>query len=117
MQTQTLFPVNAKVLAVSVTATASASQPLASSGDSIFFLNEGPNIAFVSIGTGAQTATVPGTSAAAAVATSFPVPVGVVMIRSCPEDLTTDPPTPLNISAICRGTGTATLNVAVNRGC
>jgi hypothetical protein len=43
--------------------------------------------------------------------------VGVVMIRSCPEDLTTDPPTPLNISAICRGTGTATLNVAVNRGC
>ncbi len=116
-QTQSLFPINTKVMAVSVTASASASQALPSSGDTIFVYNEGPSLAFVSVGTGSQTATLPATTGAAATTTCFPVPAGALVTFGIPEDLTTNPPTPLNISAICRASGTALLDVAVNRGC
>lgn len=115
-QTQTLFPANAKVMAISVTTAASSSTALPASGQTIFFFNEGPSNAFASVGTGTQTATLPATTGAAAVATCFPVPAGAVTTYSIPEDLSSTSPTPLNISMITRS-GTAVVDVAVARGC
>ena len=113
-QLQSLFSAQAKTMSVAVTASASASTALPSGGDSIRIYNEGPNTAFVSIGEGAQTATLPATSGASAVATCTVVGAGidaVFSIASLPGG------TPLNISAICRAAGTATLDVSVGEGC
>lgn len=102
------FSAQAKTMPISVTATASTSTALPGSGNVVRIVNEGPNVAFVSIGASAQTATLPN---ATAVATSTPVLAGTDVSLSIPGGGTT-----FNISAICRASGTALLDVQVGEG-
>lgn len=92
---------------ISVTASASASTALPGAGNSVRIVNEGPNIAFISIGSGSQTATLPN---ATPTATSTPVLAGTDVVLTIPADQV------YNISAICRASGTATLDVQVGEG-
>lgn len=101
------FNAQAKTLQIAVTSTASTSKALPALGNVIRIVNEGPNTAYISIGTGAQTATVPSTTTA--VATSTPVMSGEDCTFSIPAEQQ-------NISAICSGSGTATINVQVGEG-
>lgn len=101
------FSATSKTLPVSVTASASASVTLPGQGGNVRIVNEGPNIAFVSIGSGAQTATLPN---ATPTGTSTPVLPGSDIVLSIPNDTT------YNISAICRTSGTATLDIQVGEG-
>lgn len=111
------FPFTAQAPALGINASAAASTSIAvpGVGNTIRIVNEGPNIAFVSIGVGAQVATVP--SAVTPVATSTPVPVGDITL-TIPATMNQFPatPTPLQISAICRATQTAVLTVQVGEG-
>jgi hypothetical protein len=100
------FSAQAPALAISATSTASASVALPGKGNTVRFVNEGPNIAFASIGAGAQTATLPTGTAAA---TCTPIPVGDITL-SLPAA------TVLNISVICRATQTAAITVQVGEG-
>lgn len=127
MPQQIPISAQAKTLPISVTSTASASTALPSIGNTIRIVNEGPNVAFVSIGTGAQTATLPN---ATPTATSTPILAGedvaftIPDVRNTSQVAATAPavgsvfgtPTPLNISAICRAAGTALLDVQVSEG-
>lgn len=112
---QDIFSARTAATSVSVTSTASTSAALPGVGDVVRIVNEGPNICFVSIGTGSQTATLPSGTAAA---TCTAVLAGSDVIFSVPNPGTpaTGSPTPLNISAICRASGTATLTVQVGTG-
>ncbi len=120
------FPVNALTLPISVTSTASTSVALPAIGNVIRIVNEGPSVAFVSVGTGAQTATLPN---ATPTSTSTPILAGEDAVFSMPvpratantgatpaTNMSYTAPTPLNISAICRAAGTATLDVSVGEG-
>ena len=91
---------------ISVTTTASSSHALPGQGNSVRIVNEGPNHAFISIGSGAQTAVIPNSTPTA---TSTPVLAGEDVIFSIPADAV------YNISAITRS-GTATLDVQVGEG-
>jgi len=101
------FSAQAKTLPISVTATASSSAALPSAGNVIRIVNEGPNTAFVSIGATSQTATLPNSTPTA---TSTPVLAGTDITLSVPADAV------YNISAICRASGTALLDVQVGEG-
>ena len=117
------FSAQALTLPISVTSTASSSTALPAIGNTIRICNEGPNVAFISVGTGAQTATLPN---ATATATSTPVLPGTDISLTIPKPTATSNPdnvtakwtaaVPLNISAICRASGTATLDVQVGEG-
>ena len=123
------LPISAqsKTKPISVTDSASTSTALPSIGDSIRIVNEGPNTAFVSIGTGTQVATLPN---ATPTATSTPVLAGSDVVFTIPSPANTSQvaatepaigsvfatATPLNISAICRSGGTALLDVQVGQG-
>lgn len=100
------FSAQSLTLPISVTSTASTSAALPGKGNTIRIVNEGPNVAFVSIGSGAQTATLPNASPTA---TSTPIMPGDVSL-GIPADQV------YNISAICRASGTATLSVQVGEG-
>ncbi len=102
-----LFTATSKTLPISVTATASTSVALPGQGGSVRIVNEGPSIAFVSIGTGTQTATLPNSTPTG---TSTPVLAGSDICLSIPNDAV------LKISAICRAGGTALLCVQVGEG-
>jgi len=106
-QTDTLFSAQSKTIFIAGTSTASASTALPAAGNTVRMMNEGPNVAYVSIGPGAQTATVPTGTAAA---TCTPVGIGADVTMSIPNDSIQ------NISIICRGTGTAIFNVQVGEG-
>lgn len=102
------FSAQSKTLKVSVTTSASTSGALPGvAGNSLRVVNEGPNTAFISIGTTSQTATVPATSSP--VATCTPVLPGSDVVFTVPADAVQ------NISAIT-ATGTATLYVSVGEG-
>lgn len=101
------FSAQSKTLPISVTSTASTSAALPCAGNAVRVVNEGPNIAFVSIGSGSQVATLPN---ATPTATSTPVLAGSDIILTIPNDAT------YNISAICRAAGTAALSVQVGEG-
>jgi len=100
-----LFSAQALTLPVSVTTTASTSAALPSTGNSLRVSNEGPDDAFISVGSGTQTATLPN---ATATRTSTPVMAGTDMVFSIPASA-------LEISAITRS-GTATLDCQVGEG-
>lgn len=100
------FSGQAKCFNIAVTTTASGSVALPGVGDSIRLVNEGPNVCYVAIGSGAQTATLPSSTAAT---TCTPVLAGTDVTFGIPWDAT------LQISAITRS-GTATLNVQVGTG-
>lgn len=103
------FSAMAKTLDVSVTSTASSSIQLPGTGNSVRIVNEGPNVCFVSIGEGAQTATLPVATYAAATFTSTPVAVGDCVL-GVPNSGS------IQISAITRATQTARLSVQVSEG-
>ncbi len=114
------FSAQAKTLPISVTSTASTSAALPGVGNVVRIVNEGPSVAFVSIGVAEQTATLPN---ATPTATSTPVLAGTDISLTIPnaQAASANPtgytaPTPLNISAICRSSGTATLDVQVGDG-
>jgi hypothetical protein len=101
------FTATSKTKPISVTDSASTSTALPGQGNVVRIVNEGPSVAFVSIGSGAQTATLPN---ATPVATSTPVLAASDVTFTIPNDAV------YNISAICRSTGTATLDVQVGEG-
>lgn len=105
-----LNPISAQCLTkpITVTSSASTSTALPAVGNTLRVVNEGPNVAFISVGTGTQTATLPN---ATATATSFPVVVGDSSFT-----IANDGTTALNISAVCRASQTATLVVSVGEG-
>lgn len=100
------FSAQALSLPISVTSTASTSAALPAAGNTLRCLNEGPNVCFISVGTSAQTATLPN---ATPTATSFPVVVG-------DSSFTIPSNAVYNISAVCRANQTATLVVSVSEG-
>lgn len=105
----TVFPfyANTKTLGISATSTSSTSIALPGQGNVVRLVNEGPNICFVSIGAGSQTATLP--HASVPVATSTPVPVGDISLTIPASEV-------FNIAAICRASQTAALSVQVGEG-
>lgn len=104
------FNATSPTLAIAVTAAASTSIALPGVGDAVRIVNEGPNVAFISIGVGSQTATLPPTALPGS-ATSTALASGAERVFSINNFLTT-----LQISAICRAAGTATLDVQVGFG-
>ncbi len=100
------FSATSLTLTISVTTTASTSTALPGAGNSIRICNEGPNHAFVSIGSGTQTAVIPNVTPTA---NGTPVIAGEDVVFSISNSVT------YNISAITR-TGTATLDVQVGEG-
>lgn len=107
MSNVNLFNANAKALPISVTTSASASVALPAQGNTVRIVSEsGSGDAFISIGTGAQVATLPNSTPTG---TSTPVLGGSDVSFTIPSDQV------YNISAICR-TGTATLDVQVGEG-
>lgn len=110
-----LFPLRALTLAIACTSTSSTSQALPSLGGTVRLVNEGPNNCYVSIGSGAQTATLPPTSSP--VATCTPVLAGEDVVLSIPNNVGGPGDlTPLNIAAVCRASQTATLIVQCAQG-
>jgi hypothetical protein len=101
------FSAQSKTLPISVTSTASASAALPGQGNTLRIVNEGPNVAFVSVGSGSQTATLPN---ATPTTTSTPILAGHDASFTIPNDAI------YNISAICRASGTALLDVQVGEG-
>lgn len=102
------FSAQAKTLAIACTSISSSSQALPSQGNSIRLINEGPNNCYISIGSGAQIATLPSTSSP--VATCSPVLAGTDITLTIPADAV------YNIAVICRAASTATLLVQVGEG-
>lgn len=100
------FNLQAKTLPISVTTAASTSTALPNKGNVIRIVNDGPNNAYVSVGTGTQVATLPN---ATPTATSTEVLAGSDVSFSIPDNAV------LNISAIT-ATGTATLAIQVGEG-
>jgi hypothetical protein len=103
----TIFSPQASCIAIAGSATVSASVPLPGVGGSVRIVNEGPNNCYVSLGVGAQTASVPGT-----------VPsTGCTPVLSG-EDVSFGIPSraDLQISVICRATATCVLLVQVGEG-
>lgn len=100
------FSAQCLTLPISVTATASTSVALPATGNTIRLFNEGPDVCFVAIGVGAQTATLPNSTPTA---TSTPVYPG-------DTSLSIPAVSGLQISAITRATKTATLDVQVGEG-
>lgn len=100
------FMATQKTLPIGVTAAASASVALPNAGKTLRIVNEGPNVAFISVGAGTQTATLPN---ATPNTTSIPIALGDTSL-SIPDDQV------LQISAICRAGQTAQLSVQVGEG-
>lgn len=101
------FSAQSKTLDISVTSTASTSGALPGQGNTLRIVNEGPNVAFISVGTGTQTATLPATSSP--VATCTPVMPGDTSLGIASDQV-------YNISAITRSGQTARLSVSVGEG-
>lgn len=99
--------VNSSVFSISVTATASTSAALPFKASTIRIVNLGANPAYISVGQGAQTATVPG---ATATQTSTPV------LQGSDVGFSMDPTQIQNISAICGATLTTTLAIQIGDG-
>lgn len=102
------FDSKTRTLSIAVTSTASTSIAMPGQGGTVRIVNEGPNIAFVSIGTGVRTAVLP--SAVTPAGSSTPVLASSDISLSIPSDAV------LNVSAICRAAGTATLTIQVGEG-
>lgn len=103
------IPISAQVvnLAIACTSTASTSQSLPGIGNIIRVVNEGPDHAYISVGVGSQTATVPATSSPTVTCT--PILAGSDVSFSIPN-------AQLSVSAVCRAAKTSTLIVSVGEG-
>jgi hypothetical protein len=103
------FTAQAATISYAVTIAAGASVKLPGTGSTVRIVNEGPNHAYVSIGPGTQTATLPSPSAQT---TCTPVLAGTDSTFTIPNTI---PGSALSFSAICI-TGTATLDIQVGEG-
>lgn len=101
-----LFGIPSKTLPIAATDVASSSTSLPNKGNTLRVVNEGPNVAFIAIGSGTQVATLPN---ATPTFTSIPVIVGETTFGI-------DPSIVLNISSICRSSQTAQLDFQVGEG-
>jgi|SRR5213595_1994862 len=101
------FSANVSCINVAVTTTASASVALPAANRNVRLVNEGPSHCYISIGIGAQTATLPGSTPAR---TATPILAGTDIVLGIPDSTNIQ-----QISAICR-TGTATLNIQLDGG-
>lgn len=99
-----LFSAQAATKSIAVTSTASASTALPGNGNTLRIVNEGTVPVYISVGAGAQVATIPTSTGAN---TCTPCMPGETFF-SIPAD------SRLNISAIC--SATATLQVSVGEG-
>jgi hypothetical protein len=104
-----VMAVEGKTTSFTVSATASSSTSLPRRGSYLRLVNEGPSVAFVSVGSGAQVATLPSATPSE---TSTPVLAGEDVVFAIPNNSQT----PLEISAICRSGGTATIDAQVGGG-
>jgi P pilus assembly chaperone PapD len=102
------FTAQASCRSLAVTTVASASINLPGTGSVIRVVNEGPNHAYLAIGSGTQVATVPTATAAN---TCTPVLAGTDTTFTIPDGNGGR----MQLSAIC-GTGTATLDIQVGEG-
>ena len=102
----TAFPCRSYTLPVSVTTTASTSLALPCTGSHVRIINEGAVMAFVSVGAGTQTATLPN---ATFTFTSTPVLPGSDIVLSIPSDQIH------SVSAITRSS-TTTIHCQVGEG-
>lgn len=100
------FSCRCLTLPISVTTSASTSTALPAQGAVLRLVNEGANMAFVSVGSGTQTATLPN---ATTTYTSTPVLPGSDIVLSI------DPTAIQNISSITRS-GATTLHAVVGEG-
>lgn len=100
------FPAQAKTMQLSATTSAGASTALPAAASVLHIINEGPNNAYFSVGTGAQTATTPSATPAA---TCTPILSGLDVVMSIPSDQIQ------NVSVITK-TGTAVINFQVSEG-
>jgi hypothetical protein len=101
------FPSAAKTKPYSLTGTALASASLPDVGENVRLINAGPNNCFVSIGPGAQTATLPNSTPTR---TSVPVLAGTDIVLSIENHVQ------CNLSGICASGETATLYASVGSG-
>lgn len=107
---QGAIPFTASGLGINVTATTGALPAVAlpaAAGNSMLLFNEGPNNAWIAVGSAAVLATLPTTGAGAVTCT--PIPAGAIFV------LTRAPATDLFISTITR-TGTAVIDVNIGEG-
>lgn len=95
-----------KPLSATDSSGSSSSMTLPATGNQMVVVNEGPSIAFFSVGAGAQTATLPNSTPTA---TSTPILPGYERTFTIPTEAT-------HIAAVCRSGGTATLSVYVGEG-
>lgn len=100
------FTAQSNTIRVSAATSASASVAMPGRGESVRIVNEGPNTAYISIGVGAQTATVP---------SATPLPTATPVLAGSDTSFSVPDVAGLQISAIC-GTGTAVLEVQVGMG-
>lgn len=109
---ENLAPIEARIktLAISASDTASTAIALPAIGNRLRVVSEGAYVAFISVGTGSVSAALPGTTSGSATVTSTAILPGSDVIFSIPSDGL------LSISAICRATQTATLDVSVATG-
>lgn len=102
------FPSDGLCFSLSVTNAASSSTSLPAVANDIRIVNEGPNHAYVHITTGSAVATVPGGTPTK---TCCPILAGSDVGLSLPSSTAL-----CKISAICAGSGTATLRISVGEG-
>lgn len=108
MQTIKAFKIDGAVISVSVTDTSSTSVGIgAKVYENVRVCNDGFSTAFVSVGVGSQTATLPTGEAAK---TCTPILPGTVEIFSLPRELL------LEIAAICNAGETTTLYIQHEEG-
>lgn len=105
------FPADALGFTISATSAASASQALPAVANDVRIVNEGPNHAFLHLSTGTAVAAVPAVGSSNAARTGTEVLAGSDVGLSLPSSTV-----PCNISAICAGSGTATLRIYVGEG-
>lgn len=106
--TVSAFNATAPCIGVAVTSTAGTSAALPGQGSALRLVNEGPNIAFLSLALNGATATsvLPGSSA---LQTCTPVPVGDIVLSIRPDQI-------LNFSLITRAAQTAQVSIQVGEG-
>ncbi len=101
------FPSGAKTAPYSLTATASSSTALPAIGKKVRLVNPGPNNAFISIGPGSQTATLPNSTPTN---TSTPILAGTDIVLELENEAQ------MYISGICATGQTATIYASVGDG-
>jgi hypothetical protein len=100
------FYLGSPTASLSVTSTSGQLTLPTTGGATVVLTNEGPNVAYIAIGSN-PTATVP---------TSTFVTTATPVLNGSQASFTRDPVNDTKLAAICAGAGTATLRVSVGEG-